>query len=169
MPSIKDESTVEAIAIAFTSNGRNEEQGMLKVGYSKTYARSGLGHRIYSDIRVKQAIARIDAVQAQIGHRTVENIDRMYQAAHDIARTQKNPTAMATNITGIARLYGLDKDNDVGDTPQSITPEQIEFYRCMAQAATKDQVAYLVDMAKADALEILGENHQALELVNRHV
>ena len=30
-------------------------------------------------------------------------------------------------------------------------------------------VAYLVDMAKADALDILGENHQALALVDRHV
>ena len=37
------------------------------------------------------------------------------------------------------------------------------------QAATKDQVSYLVDMAKADALDLLGENRQALELVDRHV
>ena len=37
------------------------------------------------------------------------------------------------------------------------------------QGAIKEQVAYLVDMAKSDALEILGENRQALELVDRHV
>ena len=37
------------------------------------------------------------------------------------------------------------------------------------QIAAKDQVSYLVDMAKADALEVLGETRQALELVDRHV
>ena len=37
------------------------------------------------------------------------------------------------------------------------------------QGAAKGQVAYLVDMAKADALDVLGETHQAFELVDRHV
>ena len=35
--------------------------------------------------------------------------------------------------------------------------------------AAKERVAYLVDMAKADALDLIGENRQALELVDRHV
>ena len=35
--------------------------------------------------------------------------------------------------------------------------------------AANEQVAYMVDMAKADALDVLGENRQALELVDRHV
>jgi len=37
------------------------------------------------------------------------------------------------------------------------------------QGAAKEQVAYLVDMAKADALDLLGETRQALVLVDRHV
>ena len=37
------------------------------------------------------------------------------------------------------------------------------------QGTAGEQVSYLVDMAKADALELLGENRQALELVDRHV
>ena len=37
------------------------------------------------------------------------------------------------------------------------------------QATSKEQAAYLVDMAKADALDLLGENRQALELVDRHI
>jgi len=35
--------------------------------------------------------------------------------------------------------------------------------------ATKEQVADLVDMAKAEALNLLGENRQALDLLERHV
>ena len=37
------------------------------------------------------------------------------------------------------------------------------------QGSVIEQVAYMVDMAKADALDLLGENRQALELVDRHV
>ena len=37
------------------------------------------------------------------------------------------------------------------------------------QGSAKEQVAYLVDMAKADALDLLGETRQAFELVDRHV
>ena len=38
-----------------------------------------------------------------------------------------------------------------------------------AQGADKEQVAYLVDMAKADALDVLGDSRQASELVDRYV
>ena len=37
------------------------------------------------------------------------------------------------------------------------------------QGSAREQVAYLVDMAKADALDLLGETRQAFELVDRHV
>ena len=33
--------------------------------------------------------------------------------------------------------------------------------------ATREHVAYLVDMAKAEALDLLGETRQAFELVDR--
>jgi len=38
-----------------------------------------------------------------------------------------------------------------------------------AQLAAGAQIAYMVDMAKSDALDLLGETRQALELVDRHV
>ena len=37
------------------------------------------------------------------------------------------------------------------------------------QGVARDQVAYMVDMAKADALDLLGETRQAFELVDCHV
>ena len=37
------------------------------------------------------------------------------------------------------------------------------------QGPTREQVAYLVDIAKAEALELLGESRQAFALVDRHV
>ena len=37
------------------------------------------------------------------------------------------------------------------------------------QGAAREQVAYMMDMAKAEALELLGESRQAFDLVDRHV
>ena len=37
------------------------------------------------------------------------------------------------------------------------------------QKAAAEQVAYMVDMAKSDAMDLLGETRQAFELVVRHV
>ncbi len=37
------------------------------------------------------------------------------------------------------------------------------------QGVAREQVAYMVDIAKADALDLLGETRQAWELVERHV
>ena len=37
------------------------------------------------------------------------------------------------------------------------------------ELSAREQVAFLVDMAKADALDLLGETRQAFELVDRHV
>ena len=137
MPSIKDESTVEAIARAFTSNGRNEEQGMLSAGYSKSYARSGLGHRIYADIRLKTAIARIDAENAEIGQRTVAGIDEMNKTHYNTSKTLNQPSAMVSAVTGLARLYGMDKDNQVNtDKPNDLTPDELEVLRADAKRLT---------------------------------
>lgn len=60
MPNINDDSTVEAVARAFTSNGRVKMNALMEVGYNKRYSRT-CGLKIYDNIRVKAAIARIDA------------------------------------------------------------------------------------------------------------
>lgn len=61
MPNIKDDSTVEAIAREFTNNGRNKAKALETIGYSKGYANTQGIIVVYSNIRVKEAIARIDA------------------------------------------------------------------------------------------------------------
>lgn len=61
MPSIKDKSTVEAIAQEFCSNGRNKEQTLKTMGYAKGYAESRGHTTVFGNVRVKDAISRIDA------------------------------------------------------------------------------------------------------------
>ncbi len=63
MPCIKDKSTVEVIARIFTSNGRCKGLTLSTAGYSDAYAlEGGRGcDKVFSNVRVKEAIARIDA------------------------------------------------------------------------------------------------------------
>jgi len=61
MPSIKDQSTVQAIAREFIDNGRNKTQAMITIGYDPVYADSGCGQKsVYGNIRTIDAIKAID-------------------------------------------------------------------------------------------------------------
>ena len=65
----------------------------------------------------------------------------------------------------LARL--VDETKDGQDEPLlAIVPAAL--IEGVAGAARK-QVAYLVDMAKANALDVLGENRRALQLVERYI
>ena len=66
---------------------------------------------------------------------------------------------------GAGRLLNGLEDRQV-ESPLTIDLERLIEN---VQGAAKEQVAYLVDMAKADALELLGETRQALVLVDHHV
>ena len=72
---------------------------------------------------------------------------------------------LASGIERVERLL-----NEAGDGQDS-TPLAIILagLAVSVQGAAKEQIVYMVDMAKADALDLLGENRQAFELVDRHV
>jgi hypothetical protein len=56
---------------------------------------------------------------------TVEKVQAMYQKAYDLAEGTKQSSSMVSAVTGIARLYGMDKDNQaVVEQPLDLTPEQ---------------------------------------------
>ncbi|KKK92385.1 hypothetical protein LCGC14_2703460 [marine sediment metagenome] len=115
MPSIKDESTVEAIARAFCGPcKRNEEQAMLAVGYSKTYARGGRGHEmVYGNERIKAAIARIDAKAAEKMEYSMETYRQELEEARKHARELRQPSAEVSAIVAKGRSCGFDKDNNM--------------------------------------------------------
>ena len=73
--------------------------------------------------------------------------------------------ALAGDIERLERL--LVETGDVQDE----SPLTIDLAGVIesVQGAAWEQVAYMVDMAKADALDLLGETRQAFELVDRHV
>jgi len=72
---------------------------------------------------------------------------------------------LATDIESLERLL-----IETGDA-QDESPLTIDLAGLIENVheAAREQVAYLVDMAKADALDLLGETRQAFELMDRHV
>ncbi len=125
MPNIKDQSTVNAIAREFTSNGRNAYKAMIVLGYSVNYAdrRSAM---VLGSVGVKAAIAEIDAKIAKKQGRTVESLDTMYQEAFDLGKKSRQPAAMNGSVLGLARLYGMDKDAGVGEKTVIIISPKVE-------------------------------------------
>ncbi len=73
MPSIKDHTTVQAIAREYCSNGRNKTAAMVTVGYKQWYADGGRGQGIvYGNERVINAIEAIDSKRAVKAEHTRE-------------------------------------------------------------------------------------------------
>ena len=57
-------------------------------------------------------------------------------------------------------------DSKESDEPLKLDPPTLTK---LAGNPAKHQAAYLVDMAKVEALDTMGENRKAVELLDRHV
>ena len=153
MPNIKDKSTVNAIAREFTSNGRNKTSALKAVGYKSSYYLGGRSDKaVWGNERVREAIAKIDAETAKKASRTVQQLDDMYAEDRTLARDLKQPSAAVSAVTGIARLYGMDKNADTANPDQAtdLTAED----RVMLKAMVKEKQDK--DMAKPKLLKDLG-------------
>ncbi len=58
-----------------------------------------------------------------------------------------------------------------GDSQKSIGPFALDVSTLdeLTEKPAKQEAAYLVDMAKVEALDTMGENRKAVELLERHV
>lgn len=64
---------------------------------------------------VKQAIAKKKAELAKKTGFTIEKAQEMYEDAYELGKETRQPAAMNGSVTGIARLYGMDKDAGSGE------------------------------------------------------
>jgi hypothetical protein len=85
-------------------------------------------------------MAEINRKRAGIGkevERTVKSVDAMQQAAYNLAMKNNQPSAAVSAGVAIARLYGMDKDNDIGkaDKPQELSQSELDDYRRLSNVA----------------------------------
>lgn len=131
MPSIQEPSTIKALAQAFASNGRNQEQAMLEVGYSKAYANSYCG-KMWDNPKLIAEIVRIDAmIQAKTEYDKDESMRRKQVLLDSI----KNKTESG-NLDAVRTAAGLltNMDTICGLVKQHVIEEQVE-----AKALTKSE------------------------------
>ena len=101
-----------------------------------------LGHRLMINDDIKAEIVERMAEAEQKADRTVESLDGMYQKAYTLAEACKIPAAMNQAVTGIARLYGMDKDaGGSKDAPSPIADEDLGILRAIAKAVTEAELA----------------------------
>lgn len=111
---LSDEKVL-AIAAEYSTNGFRKVLALLSLGYSKSYANSKTGLKIYDNDRVKAAIGKIKiAAIAKTGF-TIADAQRMYEEDREFAMKCRQTGAMVSATTGICRLYGMDKDANIGE------------------------------------------------------
>ncbi len=136
MPSIKDKSTIEAIAREFTSNSRSQANALMSVGYSRFYSERQ-GKKLFNNVQVIEAIERIDAVSAEEAGVTVETMRIQYDEDRQFAIDCKSPSACVSASVSKARLYGMDKDaGNKESVPPAFSPEEVEELQAMGKRAT---------------------------------
>jgi len=103
----------------FLTNGRNAPKA-----YEKVYPDCNTVFQAANQLFKNNKFAimlnkRVDKIREKTDI-DVGILEAMYQKGFNTADKQKNPTGMAVNTTGIARLYGKDKDNNVKDQVQIV-------------------------------------------------
>ena len=110
MPSIKDDSTVEAIAREFTSTGRNKTETLKTIGYTEKYADSRGLKVVFGNVRVKEAIARLDAkTQAKVDYNFDIAVAKLCKRLDYIQKIAKGGNVQAVQ----AQLAILRELNDI--------------------------------------------------------
>jgi hypothetical protein len=130
MPNIKDQSTVEAIAREYCSNGRNKGEALRTIGYKDSYCNTrGIGV-VYSNVRVIEAIKAIDdktAARIEFNREVaLENNNRIMIAAEKAGQLSAAVSANNSNM----RLFALDqqviKTEHTPDQPTGKEAEAVE-------------------------------------------
>ncbi len=138
MPSIKDQSTVEAIAREYCSNGRKKGKALKTIGYSEGYSNTQGIIVVYSNVRVKAAIKLIDAKDEQKCEYTKEEAQRRLDAAYNLAIDDNQASAAVSAVVAANRMRGWDKDNDMGtEKPRDLSDEDLAEANKLGDAAIR--------------------------------
>lgn len=142
MPSIKDKSTIEALARAFCSNGRKQEQAMIDVGYTPAYASSYCGV-MWDNQRVQAAIARLDEKTAERLQITRETQLTDLEEAKQMSRDLKMPAAFVSACREQDNILGLIRDKapnteKIAEMVARMSDEEIQTRRIVAKIRTDE-------------------------------
>lgn len=132
----------QAFVNEYCTNGYNASKAYRKAYPDCKNSYQQAGSRLLLNVVVKAAIVEFEAKTAAKAERTIESLDKMYQEAYVLAKICRQPAAMNGSVTGIARLYGMDKDaGGSEDSPKPLSLKDIAMLRSMARAVTDAEIA----------------------------
>ncbi len=97
------------------------------------------------------------------------SLESVYALAQLVEHAEKLVNVYNRDL--VADLELLDRAVDGDDAQRSVTRHTIDPSNLLGktEGAATDEAGYLVDMAKAEALDMMGETRRAVQLVDRHV
>lgn len=104
----------QAIAVEYCNNGFKKVMALLAVGYSNNYANK-VGLKLFDNKGVKTAIAKIQSAGIAKTGFSIADAQRMYEEDRELACKCRQSGAAVSATTGICRLYGMDKDANIGE------------------------------------------------------
>ena len=118
----------------------NGTQAAIRACYSRRTANEQAA-RLLAKVSIKDYIARLEAAHSVQADMTVEKVQQMYLDAIELAVSNNQPSAAVSGITGIARLYGMDKDASTDkQEAEALTPEELELLLEQAKTLTKPNI-----------------------------
>lgn len=91
----------------------NATQAALRAGYcARTVNKTGPANLV--KVGIRQRISQLQAENREKRGFTVEDVHQLYERAYEKADSCNQTGAMVGASTGIARLYGMDKDSGGG-------------------------------------------------------
>ena len=91
----------------------NATQAALRAGYCANSVKQ-IGSENLSKLAIRGEITSLQAIEREKRGFTVEDAHKLYAHAYDVAESARQSGAMVGASTGIARLYGMDKDSGGG-------------------------------------------------------
>lgn len=138
----KEDSTVTYYLDPKSETYNNWGESYLKAGYSQCTGWKQNADTVKHKDCITTEIERRRALMQAKTETTVETVQKLYQDAYDTAQTYKQPSAMVSAATGIARLHGMDKDSQINDAlPDALSAEELAQLKDMARSATALRLA----------------------------
>jgi phage terminase small subunit len=98
----------------------NATQSAIDAGYSEKTA-SAQGSRLKRDPEIKKALQQAQDEASERNKVTVDHLIDELEAARQIAKDERNASAMISATLGKAKILGLDKPSDKVEQPKEIT------------------------------------------------
>lgn len=154
MPSIKDESTVQAIAREFTSNGRKKGKALQETGYSDAYSiEGGRGSDVvFSNVQVVAAIKAIDdEKQAEADITREMLVKEAWDIVRDATSTKTEKTramSLIADMIGAKREAAPNKEKEQALAAR-MTKEDRELATLAARIRTEQEARAGLKIAEA--------------------